>query len=557
MSRKWLGVGLILLVLIAYIPALRAGFVWDDDRYVTENPTLRTLDGLRRIWFELGAVPQYYPLVHTTFWIEYHLWQLSPLGYHLDNILLHALNAILLWILLRRLSVPGAWVAAAIFALHPVHVESVAWITERKNVLSGFFYLSALLAYLRFFGLGDAPENKSEGQGGFYLLAFILFTCALLSKTITCFLPGVILLLLWWQRGRLRWREVYKLIPLFALGAGLGLLTVWMEKYRVGALGEEWTLSFIDRTLIAGRALWFYAGKLLWPHQLTFIYPRWQIDSGIWWQCLFPLAAVAVIVALWLLRRRMGKAPLVAVLYFVGMLIPALGFFAVYPMQYSFVADHFQYLASIGLIGLGVAAITTYFKRVGLLKKPIIYIACTTLLLILGVLTWRQGHIYKDLETLWRDTLTKNPSAWIAHHNLANVLVGQGKIEEAVVHYREALYIKPDSAKHHCNLANVLVRQGKIEEAAVHCRETLRIQPDYTQAHCNLGNILLRQGKIEEAITHYREALRIRPRYIEAHYNLGVAFSIAQDKDSALQEYRILKNLDEYWANRLFDLINK
>ena len=348
---------LIAAVLAAYGPALRGGFVWDDPRYVTENPVLTEPSGLYRIWFDVGATVQYYPLVFTSFWIESRLWGLQPLGYHLVNVLLHAANAVLVWRVLRRLSVPGAWLAAGIFALHPVHVESVAWITERKNVLSGLFYLTALLAYLRF----APPDGEGSARGRpwrFYALAVGLFACALLSKTVTCSLPAAIALLLWWRRGRIGRSDALALLPLFAVGAALALTTIWLEKHNVGAQGQAWELSVVQRCLIAGRALWFYAGKLVWPLPLIFTYPKWQIDAGQWWQYLFPAGAVALPLGLWVLRRRIGKGPLVAALCFAGTLLPALGFVDVYPMRYSYVADHFQYLASIAPIALLVAVIT-------------------------------------------------------------------------------------------------------------------------------------------------------------------------------------------------------
>jgi hypothetical protein len=247
-----------------------------------------------------------------------NLWQVHPLGYHLVNVLLHALNAILLLLLLSHLRVPGGWLAALLFALHPVQVESVAWITERKNVLSAFFYLASFLAYLRYYdltvdsdqtspGIHPATSKVKDNFWPFYPLSFFLFLCALLSKTVTCSLPAAILLVLWWKRDRICWRDLPPLIPYFVVGAFLGLTTVWLERHHVGAQGAEWALSFVDRVLVAGRALWFYAGKLVWPYELTFIYPRWQIDAGAWWQYLFPLAAVAVIFILWLLRQRLGK----------------------------------------------------------------------------------------------------------------------------------------------------------------------------------------------------------------------------------------------------------
>lgn len=258
------------VVVVAYLPALRGAFIWDDESYVTQNVHLRTWSGLRNIWFDVGATKQYYPAVHTSFWIEYHLWRLDPLGYHVSNVLLHAVGAILLWQVLRRLSVPGAWLAAAVFALHPVQVESVAWVTERKNVMSDVFYFAALLSYIRFsdLRLDRVPEGRPRR---YYALSVLLFGCALCSKTVTCSLPAVILLLMWWKRKRLRVGEVLPVVPMFALGLALGLLTAYLEKYSVGALGEEWGFTFRERCLLAGRALWVYFGKLVYPTELAFI----------------------------------------------------------------------------------------------------------------------------------------------------------------------------------------------------------------------------------------------------------------------------------------------
>jgi hypothetical protein len=254
MLPVWLGSLIAVLVILVYLPALRNGFIWDDDSYVTENPTLRDLSGLRRIWFEMGAVPQYYPMVHTTFWLEYHLWGLNPVGYHLINVLLHATAAILLWQVLQRSQIRGAWLAAVIFALHPIEVESVSWVTECKNVLSAVFYFAAALAYLRFDALMEAGGSNRQ-RWCWYLGALLLLLAALLSKTVTGSLPAALLLLCCWKKGRVHWGDTLPLLPFFVLGAGLGLLTAEMEKYHVGAQGADWSLTFTDRCLIASRAL--------------------------------------------------------------------------------------------------------------------------------------------------------------------------------------------------------------------------------------------------------------------------------------------------------------
>ncbi len=552
----WAGL-IVLLTLLAYIPAMRGGYIWDDNAHITDNAALRSSDGLASIWFNPKVLPQYYPLVHTTFWVEYRLWQLHPFGYHLVNVLLHAINAILLLLVLRYLRVPGAWLAAAFFALHPVHVESVAWITERKNVLSGFFYLSSALAYLRFANVTGDPANtslssdihpltsgKSSRSWGFYAFSLFLFLCALLSKTVTCSLPAAILLVLWWKRGRICRRDILTLIPYFVVGALFGLTTVWLEKYQVGAYGGEWALSFLDRCLVAGRALWFYAGKLLWPHSLTFIYPRWHIEAGVWWQYLFPATALAVISILWVMRRRIGKGPFVAVAFFAGTLVPALGFFDVYPMRFSFVADHFQYLASIGLIALAAASMTAFLGRLGPRQSTIGFVVCMAVLFVFGVLVWKQSTIYGDAETLYRDTISKNPHAWMAHYNLGVLLVNSGRSDEVMAHFSEALRLQPDDADAHYNLGVALEKQGRLKEAMAHFSEAVRLRPDYADTHYSMAVILARQNKFKEAISHYSNALRVNPTYAEAHNNLGVALFSLGELNKAIEHYRTALKLD-------------
>ena len=452
---------IVVMTFVAYVPALQGGFVWDDDAYVTRNATLRDLEGLRRIWLEPTSFPQYYPLVFTTFWLEYHLWGLDPFGFHVTNVLLHASSAVLLWLLLRRLGVPGAWLAAAIFALHPVEAESVAWVTERKNVLSGLFYLAAFHAYWSFAD-GEAPAHPASRRNrwAMYAASVLLFACALLAKTVTGSLPAALLLASCWKRGRVRAREVLALVPLVLVGVASGLNTAWMEKHVVGAQGTEWTLTFVERCCIAGRALWFYAAKIVWPYPLTFVYPRWHVDPSVWWQVLLPVAAVAVVVALWCLRRRIGRGPLAATLFFAGTLFPALGFFDFYPMRYSFVADHFQYLASIGLVTL-LAALAT---RVAGRQREVGSVAAAVLLVTLGAFTWRQGAIYANLETLWRDTVAKNPDAALAHNNLGLILDGRDRVDEAVAHYREALRLKPDFVEAQSNMGLALIRLGVAQD---------------------------------------------------------------------------------------------
>jgi protein O-mannosyl-transferase len=543
------GLLILLLTVAAYLPVLRCGFIWDDNDYVTGNQTLRELHGLYRIWFEPGAVPQYYPLVHTTFWLEYHCWGLNPLGYHLVNLLLHALAAILLWRTLLRLQLPGAWLAAAVFAVHPLGVESVAWITERKNVLSGVFYFGAALAYLRFQALGDARTSdhrvpsggKPQHRWPWYLGALTLFVLAMLSKTVACSLPAAILLVRWWQEGELRGKDILPLAPFFAIGAGLGLLTVHLEIHQVGAHGAAWSLTALQRCLIAGRALWFYAWKLVVPVKLTFIYPRWEVSPRIWWQWLFPAAALAVVAALWLYRRQFGRGPLVGVLFFAGTLLPALGFVNVYPMRYSFVADHFQYLAGVGLVVL-VAVATARLPR----KTQWALVA---LPLLLGALTWQQIKMYKDLESLWQTTVARNPEAFLAHNNLAVILRARGQLDEAIFHLQKTLEIQPGFAEAHNNLGNALRQRGQTDLAITHFETALQLEPNNAPAYGNLGSALLDKGQANEAIAQFRKALQLEPGNVELLNNLAYALLSIGRGNEAIALFKKAIELRPYFVD--------
>ncbi len=504
-ERGWLkGFLLVAAVLFAYQPAWHAGFIWDDDAHVT-RPELRSLDGLARIWTQLGATQQYYPLVHSVFWMEHRLWGDWPTGYHLVNILLHAFLALLLVKVLQQLKIPGAWLGAAIFALHPLQVESVAWVSELKNTLSGVFYLGAALAYLEF-----ARNRRREAYG----LALGLFMLGLMSKTVIATLPAALLVVFWWQQGKLPWRrDVLPLIPFFVTGFVAGLFTAWVEWKFGGAGGSEYDFSLIERFLIAGRATWFYLGKLFWPVNLIFIYPRWHISQMVWWQYLFPASAALLLGALaWLQRWR--REPLAALLFFVITLFPALGFFNVYPFLYSFVADHFQYLAGIGPIALAAGIIATVLSKWDRNKPFLKPVLCGALLLVLAVLTWRQAGMYADNETLWRTTLARNPNSFLANNNIGVILVKKGQLEEAIAHFQRALQSHPDDpeardnlgialAKAHGDYANKLVEMGRDDEAIVEFRKALEIFPDYADARRDLAIILLQKGQVDEAIAQF------------------------------------------------------
>jgi len=521
---------LVAITLAAYAPALRAGFVFDDLDYVTGNPALRSLTGLWRIWFDVGATPQYYPLTFSSFWLEYQLWGLWPVGYHLVNVLLHAANAVLLWRIFRRLRLPGAWVGAAIFALHPINVESVAWVTERKNVLSGAFALAALLLVLtrvarRDGGVGWRPA----------LMVGALFTAALLSKTVTCTLPVLLVVVLWWQHGGVDKRSARFVAALGAAGLGMAALTIWFER-RAGAAGPEWALSFVERSMIAGRAWWFYPRTLLWPHPLLAIYPRWVVDPHLWWQWMFPAAAVATLATVVVTRRWIGNGPAVALLCYTIAVAPALGFVNVGLMRHAFVADYLAYLPSIPLIALATAAAGTLRQRLA----PSTRVAAAGLCMILvglATLTAWQCAIYRDARTLWTDTLVKNPESWLAHNNLGITMAEAGDAAAAIAHYNEALRLKADFPEAHNNLGMALAAQGHTAAAIAEYGTALQLRPTYARAYNNLGVLLAQTGDHAAAETAYHHALHLNPDYAEAHNNLGNSLRARGRTDEAFAQY--------------------
>jgi protein O-mannosyl-transferase len=596
---------LITITFAAYFPILHNGFIWDDDRYIETNSHLKSLHGLRQIWLEpLKAEPQYYPLTHTTLWVEYHLWKLNPTGYHLDNILLHAAGAAMVWRILIRLKVPGALLAAAIFAVHPLQVESVAWATERKNVLSGLFYFLSLWAYLRTrWGrrIWDVRERRDLG-GGWYALSLVLFVAALLSKSVASTLPAAILVLVWWKRGKIQARDFYPLIPMLIAGLAMGTLTGWMEKHVVGAMGPEFDfLTPVDRVCIAGRAFWFYLMKLAWPSPLIFIYPRWNVDPGErhWWG-LFPLAACGLLIACWLLRRRIGRELIVALLLFAGTLVPALGFVNVFPMQFSYVADHFQYMACVGPIVLFVAGIMRlgkWWRSPGFTSGVLIAVVAG-----LCILSNLRTHVYLDRRTLWVDTVVKNPGSPMVHNNYAGALKEAGKIEAAKAEYREAMRLR-DDAGDWIGLGECYVMEGDYftardlyqkaidatpdsnepvfrhnkageefqlgtayqsligefpEKAAEYFskaegayKRAIELFPEYESAHTNLASMLVDQRRYSEAIQQCRAVVAENPESISAHMNMGRAFYAEGQLDSALTEYRSALEFEPGNANAM------
>ena len=561
-TRDWVFAALILVaVAIVYRPVWHAGFIWDDNGHVTRED-LRPLHGLWRIWFEPGATQQYYPLLHTAFWIEHRIWGDSAAAYHAANIALHGLAAALLYAVLRRLAVPGALLGAWAFALHPVCVESVAWISEQKNTLSAVFYLVAALAYLGF--------DRKRG-GAAYALATVFFCMALATKTVTATEPAALLVVFWWQRGSLSLkRDIFPLLPWFVLAAASGLVTAWVESRFIGASGAAFSLSLADRILVAGHALWFYLAKALWPLGLMFMYPHWDVATGGAAQWIYPLAAVLVLAALFALRRA-SRGPLAAALLFAGTLFPALGFINVYPFIYSYVADHFQYLALAILLSALAAGLTVAAKRLPMRGRTGAALAAGGVLGLMGGLSTSQCGIYIDSESLWVATIARNPRCWMAYQNLGGVFLAQGfpdraegsfdealkinpgdhealnelgvaqlaegHLDEAEATLRRALDAAPNSSETHLNLGVVLLRNGKADEAALHLKGVLEVDPTNAKAMKSLAGALFQQGDVRQAEEEYRRGLEAEPNDAQGHSDYGAALATDGRMDDAIAEY--------------------
>jgi protein O-mannosyl-transferase len=557
-NRSWFAGGaLFLLVVVTYIPSMSNGFIWDDPQYVVDNPTLKSAGGLWQIWTDPTSTPQYYPMVHSSFWIEARLLGTDRAeGFHVDNILLHALAAVLLWRALVKLTVPGAWLSAGIFAVHPVMVESVTWVTERKNVLSMFFYLLALHAYLRsgLMGADETPrlELRETGEPGqkskkkkqrkmevdtrstlapkhWYFASLILFLAALLSKTVTCSLPAAILLIIWWKRGAIGWKEVKPLLPMLILGLALSAVTSHLEHTRVGARGPDFDWSVVDRCLIAGHAIVFYAGKLIWPNPLMFMYPKWDLQAGRGLQFLYPAGVVGTVLMLWLARQRIGRGPLVAVLFFVGTLMPALGFVNVYPMRYSFVADHFQYLASLGLIVLVSAGLSRSSRWAVVVILPLAWIS------------WHQQAIYADAKTLWQNTIAQDPGTWMAHTNLAGVFRAEKNIDAGLAQSRIALELAPHEADTNYDYGISLAEHRRWGEAIAHFRLAIGCDAGCAPAWSDMSRVLWDHGSSPadqaEAVADARRALALQPNLADPHYVLAREAEVGGDLAGAIGEY--------------------
>ncbi len=537
---QW-SLALLLLVatFIVYQPALDGGFIWDDDDMLTENQLVS--GPLREIWFQSQSpylstrFYDYIPLTLTSYWIEYRLWEkpgtqahdMHPKPYHATNILLHALVAIVFWRVLKKLDVPGAWFAALIFAIHPVNVQSVAWVTERKNTLSLLFYALSMWAFIK-------AEAPSKSAGKWFGASLALFALGLLAKAAVIMLPVALLGLLWWMNRKLDGQSVIRTLPFFALSLIFAAITIWFQYQRSISTDVVHSGDFIGRLAIAGRAVWFYAGKIIFPTQLSFIYPRWETTASLL-SLLAGVAVLACFAASWWYRNSWGRPLLFSFAYFVATLFPVLGFFNIYFQKYTLVADYWQYPAVIGIIALVVGVVAHFQKRF----TALIFLAVPAVV-ILGALTFNQCRIYKNDEVLFTDVLKKNPTCWMAHNTLGVELLGQERFDEALPHFQDALKVKPDHAMAHCNVGNVMVRRGDFPAAIDSYRQAVKYDTNLLEAmqplvwiEATSRNPRLRNGP--EAVQVGEQAVRVtkgeNPLVLDA---LGAAYAENGQFDKAV-----------------------
>lgn len=518
------GLLLALVAVVPYLPAVPGDFLWDDAAF-TDAAAVREPSGLADLWFSPTALENeghYWPLVYTTFWLEHRLWGFDPVPFHLTNLLLHLLNTLLLWRLLRRLAVPGAWVAAAVFAVHPVHVESVAWVIERKDVLSALFYLTAATCWLRF---------GETGKRGSYALSLGLFTAGLLSKSIVVTLPVALLIAEWWQRGRLLASDLRRLAPFAFIAV---VITLADLSFYAAREPLAFGYSFLERALLAARALWLYALKLVWPAPLPVIYPRWEVSAAdpLGWLALLGAAALAA--TLWFGRHRFGRGPLAGALFFAITISPVLGFVDYGYLQFAFLADRYQYLASIGLTTAFVAGAAAFAARSPGAVRLGARAAAGLALAFLSVLTWRQAGIYRNEITFFRHIVAENPEARAAHRNLTIALLAADRPEEALETGRRALEQEPDSADDLNNLGLALLRLERFDEAAEYFERTRTVDPAYPNAAQNLAETHRKQGRYEAAAEAYREVLAIDADFPLAHAGLGETLFHLERYDESL-----------------------
>jgi protein O-mannosyl-transferase len=544
------------LVFLTYWPALHGCFILDDDLLLTDNALVKAPDGLTRIWFTREAV-DYWPVTNSSFWIQWRLWGMNPTGYHVTNLLLHIIDCLLIWLLLKRLSIPGSFFAAILFAVHPVNVESVAWIAQHKNLLSLFFFLLSLLWYLKSQSPAstqlekpprrppDTADQRSSPWNRWYFLSLLAFTLAMLSKGSVAILPLVLLLLIWWQHGRINNSDLSQTAPFFAVAIALTLVNIWFQTHGTDTAIRS--VTFAQRLVGAGAALWFYLFKALLPLNLVFVYPQWNIDTAnpLWW---LPFAAAVAFTVVLIRAARTSKNLwprnlLFAWAFFCIAILPVLGFVDVGYMKHSLVADHYQHIALIGIVALIAAAGAIWFRQSRTTAKSTLQISAAIVIVALALLSWRQSQLYASSITLYEATIQQNPSSWLIQTNLAIDLADTDQLDKAFNHAQEAVLLNPNYPEAHNALGLVLFKLNQTDAAMQQYRQSLTLNPNFAEAYCNIGALLAKQGETDQAMENLEHAIRLKPDLFQAHWYLAKALAGAGRPQESLEHLEIAAQL--------------
>jgi tetratricopeptide (TPR) repeat protein len=534
-EQRW-GAPAVCLVLAAITFAvfgqtLTHGFIdFDDNEYVYNNPLVASglsLKGLAWVFTHADCF-LYHPLTMLSLMGDYQLYGLHAGGYHLTNVLLHTASAILLFLILRQMT--GAlWrsaFVAAVFAIHPLRVESVAWVAERKDVLSAFFFMLTLGAYVRY-----VRDPKSPAR---YWMVAVAFALALLSKPTVVTLPFVLLLLDYWPLNRFEPPRklsglILEKIPLLALAAGACAMTVLAEAKAIAYNNNISMPSRLGNALVSCAV---YLRQMVWPEGLAVPYPYPHHGLPPWEVALAGALLAGLSAVAWAERRRRPWL-LMGWLWYLGMLTPMLGILQVGPFAH---ADRFTYLPQIGIY-LALTWLMAEWVAKWQAGRVAIGGLMTSVIVLLMVCAWKQTTYWKSDETLWTHAAACTPDNHFAHNNLGGNVLQQGRVDEAITHFQDALQIKPDFADAHYNLGTALLRKGRVDEAISHFQKALQIKPDFAEACNNLGHALLQKGRADDAIACLQKALQIKPDYAEPHYNLGNAFLQKDNVDEAIAQY--------------------
>ncbi len=518
------------LAIAAYWPSLGGGFLWDDDEVLTQNPLVHSPHGLYGMWFTKETI-DYWPATYTSFWLEWRLWGMRAVGYRIDNLLLHVAACLLVWRILSVLDIPGAFFATALFAVHPMNVESVAWIAERKNTLALVFLLIAVLCYLKH------DSRRLPKLSVWYWFSIIAFLLAMLSKGSVATGALLLLLIVWWKNRRVTLGDCGMIVPFFAIAAALTVVNIWFQTHGTGVAIRS--AEFAERLAGAGAIVWFYLSKALLPIDLLFVYPQWKI-STLDWHWWAPAAAALVATAtLWMSRRGWaGRATVTAWAFFVIALVPVLGLTDVYFMRYSLVADHYAQIALIGVVAFFAAVWSRWWGNPVLATKWIAICAAVALIAALLLQTRAQASLYRDYVVLFQDLLEKNPTCSMSYTNLGIELAHRGEPQAAVEKFKTLIRMNAADAEAHYNLANALVQMNRLPEAIDEFNTAIRLKPDHAEAQNNLGSTLIQMGRTDEALAHYRRAVEIDPKYFKALKNLSVTLLSRHEPQSAVAPLR-------------------